>query len=176
MPTTGSGQKRNRSRAKSQSVDQKWVIFGKRIADLRKDRGWLAYEVAKMIDVDPATISQLENGRRATGPEQSTLTRLADLYGVSTDSLLTGTETPRMDTYARGSRALDRTLDTIAADRTLNALEPHQIRAALYDALLAFFADIFEAVSESRARAATHHAGEIRSRLEAPAAQRTYSR
>jgi DNA-binding XRE family transcriptional regulator len=71
MPTTGSGQKRNRSRAKSQSVDQKWVIFGKRIADLRKDRGWLAYEVAKMIDVDPATISQLENGRRATGPLRS---------------------------------------------------------------------------------------------------------
>lgn len=170
MPKSGSMQgKRGRGRVKV-TPDPRWIAFGKRIADHRRDRGWLAYEVAKMIDVDPATISQLENGRRATGPEQTTLIRLAELFGVSTESLM-GSEAPRLDPHSgarpRREPEPDRTSEFTAEpaqERSLTPLESSQIRAALYDALLAFFADIFETVSESRARATEDNNREIRGR------------
>lgn len=171
MSTSKDREKRGRTKT---APDPRWIAFGKRIADLRRDRGWMAYEVAKLIEVDPATISQLENGRRATGPEQTTLTRLAELFGVSTDSLL-GSEAPRSDPKSgtpRRTSPAGADVDHRAAIR--EAIEPDHLRAALYDALLAFFADIFEAVSESRTRATQDATGETRGRLAPTASERTH--
>jgi len=149
--------------------DPRWIAFGKRITDLRRSKGWLAYEVAKMIEVDPATISQLENGRRATGPERTTLVRLAELYGVPAESLLSLTGTPRSDNNTH--HVTPRTAsgsDTATFDRD-------QIRAAVYDALVALIVDIAETVGESRALEAKDAAGEDRGRALAPPRKRHHS-
>src|ERR1043165_381474 len=73
--------------------DPKWIAIGQRIAELRKARNLRGYQVAQLIDVDPATISQIENGKRATGPERETLERLAGLFQVPIEAIL-GTGLP----------------------------------------------------------------------------------
>lgn len=55
---------------------------------LRKKQKRTAKDIAKLINVAPNTLSQYENG--VSEPSVDTLTKLADLYGVSLDYLIKG--------------------------------------------------------------------------------------
>ena len=62
--------------------------LGKRIAALRKEKGMTQEELAEKLGVSPQAISKWENGQSC--PDISLLPRLAAIFGVTTDLLLTG--------------------------------------------------------------------------------------
>jgi transcriptional regulator with XRE-family HTH domain len=66
--------------------------LGDRVAKLRRAKGWNQSDLAARVDCKPSQISKYE--RNASEPSLSTLTRLAAIFGVSTDYLLTGREAP----------------------------------------------------------------------------------
>ena len=68
--------------------------IGKRICALRKERGMKQEELAQRLDVSGQAVSKWENDQ--TCPDISLLPRLAEVFGVTTDYLLTGEqeETP----------------------------------------------------------------------------------
>ena len=62
--------------------------LGKRIAALRKEKGMTQEELAEKLGVSPQAISKWENEQSC--PDISLLPRLAAIFGVTTDLLLTG--------------------------------------------------------------------------------------
>jgi len=62
--------------------------LGKRIAALRKEKGMTQEELAEKLGVSPQAVSKWENGQSC--PDISLLPRLAAIFGVTTDLLLTG--------------------------------------------------------------------------------------
>ena len=74
------------------------TTLGTRIADLRHKRGLKQDELAEMLGISPQAISKWEND--AACPDISLLPRLAEIFEVSVDELLTGkkeqTRTVRM--------------------------------------------------------------------------------
>ena len=62
--------------------------IGKRICALRKERGMKQEELAQRLDVSSQAVSKWENDQ--TSPDISLLPRLAGVFGVTTDYLLTG--------------------------------------------------------------------------------------
>ena len=64
--------------------------IGKTIAELRKTKGWTQVELAERLNVSDKTISKWES--EAGYPEITMFPRLADLFGVSIDYLMTGKE------------------------------------------------------------------------------------
>ena len=62
--------------------------IGKRISALRKARGMKQEELAERLDVSGQAVSKWENDQ--TCPDISLLPRLARVFGVTTDYLLTG--------------------------------------------------------------------------------------
>ena len=63
-------------------------MLGLRIALLRVERGWSQAELAKRIGVSASAVGMYEQGRRE--PSLSLLVVLAQVFGVTTDYLLTG--------------------------------------------------------------------------------------
>lgn len=63
-------------------------MLGTRIAALRRQRKMSQKELAQQLGVRPSTIGMYEQGRRE--PDCAGLVRLAELFSVSTDFLLTG--------------------------------------------------------------------------------------
>lgn len=61
-------------------------MFGKRISDLRKERGLTQLDLAQKIGVTRSVISLYEIEKRE--PDTETLLKMADFFGVSTDYLL----------------------------------------------------------------------------------------
>ena len=64
--------------------------FGQILANLRKERGLAQKELALLLNLSIGTISNYENGIHF--PDLSTLCKLADFYGVTTDYLLGRTD------------------------------------------------------------------------------------
>lgn len=64
------------------------AMLGMRIAALRRQKNWSQKELAERMGVRPSTIGMYEQGRRE--PDCAGLVRLAELFGVTTDYLLTG--------------------------------------------------------------------------------------
>ncbi len=62
--------------------------LGKRIADLRREKGLKQDELAEMLSVSPQAVSKWENDQ--TCPDISLLPELAKILGVSVDELLSG--------------------------------------------------------------------------------------
>ena len=56
------------------------------LKSIRKTRGYSQKEVAEMLNVTQGTVSSWEAGRYE--PDNNSLQKLADLYGVSTDVIL----------------------------------------------------------------------------------------
>lgn len=69
-------------------------MFGERLRALRERRELTQSELGKVLRVSKQTISNYENG--VSAPDQETLGRLADYFGVSTDYLLGRTDDPRV--------------------------------------------------------------------------------
>lgn len=152
----------------------RWIAFGRRLIDLRKAKGWKAYEVAGLIDIDPASYSNLENGNRATGPERQTLENLAGLYGMTVDELLGERDSARRH-EGRQTRDVFPRSDPGAEPRSaIGAPELADIRAAVSDAIFAAFTDIFEAVAH--ARSAAHAPREASSPVRREPGERTGNR
>lgn len=69
-------------------------MIGGRMAALRRSRGWSQAQLASKLGISASAVGMYEQGRREPSLEQ--VVRLAALFEVSTDYLLTGkTLTPR---------------------------------------------------------------------------------
>lgn len=66
--------------------------LGTRIAKLRKEKGYTQEDLAQLLDVSPQAVSKWEND--LTCPDISLLPKLAQLLGVSVDTLLSGKAEP----------------------------------------------------------------------------------
>ena len=66
------------------------MTIGKRIALLRKEKGLTQEELANHMGVSPQAVSKWENDQ--TCPDISALPKLAQLFGVTVDELLSGRE------------------------------------------------------------------------------------
>ena len=63
-------------------------MLSDKIARLRRDKGWSQEELAERLEVSAQAVSKWENDQ--TCPDISLLPRLAGIFGVTTDYLLTG--------------------------------------------------------------------------------------
>ena len=63
-------------------------MLGARIAALRREAGLNQAELAQRLQISPSAVGMYEQGRRE--PSADTLVSMAQLFGVSTDYLLTG--------------------------------------------------------------------------------------
>lgn len=89
-------------------------LLGPRIAALRKAAGLNQQTLAARLGVSASAIGMYEQGRRE--PSAQTLVAMAEVFGVSTDFLLTGrSKTPR-ETQILSTLILDR---VTSADRRL---------------------------------------------------------
>ena len=68
--------------------------IGKRIATLRKEKGWTQVELAEKLSVSDKTVSKWESD--GGYPEISQLPVMANIFGVSIDYLMTG-KTPEKE-------------------------------------------------------------------------------
>ena len=57
-----------------------------KLSSLRKNKGYNQEQLANKLNVSPSTIGMWEQGRRQ--PDNETVKKLANLFGVSTDYLL----------------------------------------------------------------------------------------
>jgi transcriptional regulator with XRE-family HTH domain len=78
--------------------------LGARLRALRTERGWSQRELGRRLGVLQSKLSKYESGTHQ--PSLRTLVRIASLYEVSTDYLLTGAELPAPP--LRDGRLLDR--------------------------------------------------------------------
>ena len=63
-------------------------MLGARIATLRRSLGWSQGELARRLQVSASAVGMYEQGRRE--PSADTLVALSEIFGVTTDYLLTG--------------------------------------------------------------------------------------
>ena len=63
-------------------------MLGSRIAILRKERGLSQSDLAQLLKISPSAVGMYEQGRRE--PSAQLLVDMAQIFGVSTDYLLTG--------------------------------------------------------------------------------------
>lgn len=70
------------------------VTLGKRIRELRKAKKWTQQELANKLELDRTTISKWER-QGGSEPDNMTIAKLADIFGVSTDYLLGRTDSPK---------------------------------------------------------------------------------
>ena len=63
-------------------------MMGARIAALRREAGMSQAQLAQALQVSPSAVGMYEQGRRE--PSADTLVALSEIFGVTTDYLLTG--------------------------------------------------------------------------------------
>ena len=68
------------------------MTFGERLKFLRENKKMYQSELADKLGLAPSTISMYERGDR--DPDTSTLTKIAEIFNVSTDYLLGRTDIP----------------------------------------------------------------------------------
>jgi transcriptional regulator with XRE-family HTH domain len=61
-------------------------MYGERIRELRKERGWTMKQLGQRLDVAESTVSGYENEIRR--PDLDILLRLSELFNVSVDYLI----------------------------------------------------------------------------------------
>lgn len=66
------------------------MTIGKRIAQLRKEKGLTQEDLSRMMEVSAQAVSKWENDQ--TCPDISSLPKLAKILGVTVDELLSGKE------------------------------------------------------------------------------------
>ena len=110
-------------------------MLGPRIAALRRSAGWSQAELAQRLQVSPSAIGMYEQGRRE--PSAATLVALSQVFGVSTDYLLTGRPLNPPDQQAL-SRTLLSSLDAAQGQQRRRKSDPlsRQELAALFAAML----------------------------------------
>ena len=99
-------------KARSAAEKAKDVSLGKRIALLRKERGFTQVELAEKLNVIQAIISDYERGRLRPHPDM--LVRLAATLDVTTDTLL-GVATVKVNNGTRVDRRIQRRMEAIGS-------------------------------------------------------------
>ena len=64
------------------------IVFGKRVAEVRRNRGFTQEQLAEKANLTPLTIGFIEQGRR--WPRISTMHKIAKALRVSIDELFKG--------------------------------------------------------------------------------------
>ena len=112
-------------------------MIGFRLAALRRSIGMSQSELAQRLKISPSAVGMYEQGRRE--PDCAGLVRLAELFGVTTDYLLTGTAADGRDDaalralWAQMRERLDGTLllrDKSGAERPFGEAELALLLAA----------------------------------------------
>ena len=67
-------------------------IVGIRLAEIRAQAGYSQVDLAKFINVSPSTVAMWETGKREI--KASTLLKLSEVFGVSTDYLIGRNDNP----------------------------------------------------------------------------------
>lgn len=78
-----------------------------RIVDLREKQNITQTELAKKMDLDKSSMSKIENGSRKVSSDE--VSKLASIFGVTTDYLLGRTTTPQFT--RRDERDVQKTLE-----------------------------------------------------------------
>jgi transcriptional regulator with XRE-family HTH domain len=95
--------------------------FGRRLAKLRKDRGFKTQEaLAKALGMDQPTVGRWESGRINPGPEN--LKHLCEVLGID-ESVFSATEEPNADTIFSYVRRLETELDATQNNPLWRAFE-----------------------------------------------------
>ena len=97
-----------------QRKDEVIAVLGARIAALRKEKGLSQAELAQQLKISPSAVGMYEQGRRE--PAAQLLVAMAELFGVSTDYLLTGQARTPAEIAALTQMLLNR---VAASDRRL---------------------------------------------------------
>ena len=110
-------------------------MLGPRIAALRRSAGWSQAELAQRLQVSPSAVGMYEQGRRE--PSAATLVAMSQVFGVSTDYLLTGRPLNPPDEQAL-SRTLLSSLEGSVERQRRRKSDPlsRQELAALFAAML----------------------------------------
>ncbi len=82
--------------------------------NLRKRMGWLQADVANKLGVSPSTIGMYEQGR--SQPDTEMLTKIANLFGVTTDYLLDHDDTSTSLSNATEDKELNKKILQMAQD------------------------------------------------------------
>lgn len=72
--------------------------FASRLKALREDKDLLSKDFAKIMNVEPATVTNWEKGNRF--PKDDTLIKIADFFNCSIDYLLGRTDNPGVKIYS----------------------------------------------------------------------------
>ena len=75
-----------------------YQLMGRRIHELRRQRGWTLQDLARQANLSLSFMGHIERGTRK--PSLETIVRLAQIFGVSIDSLLLPDSIPANHTYA----------------------------------------------------------------------------
>jgi transcriptional regulator with XRE-family HTH domain len=91
------------------------VEFGKKLAEIRKERKLTQGQLAELLEIQPAVISRWENG--VSKPQFDFVLRLAEVLEVSFDELLgepqQGRERPKFEIRNRRLKELCRQVDRL---------------------------------------------------------------
>jgi transcriptional regulator with XRE-family HTH domain len=68
--------------------DKLMTAFGRRLAEVRKQKGLTQQQLAEKLDISLVSIAYIETGKR--WPRLVTLSRIADALGVNIDQLFKG--------------------------------------------------------------------------------------
>lgn len=110
-------------------------MLGERIAALRHSAGMSQADLARRLQVSPSAVGMYEQGRRE--PSADTLVALSEIFGTTTDYLLTGRPVSREDDEIFG-KILARSLNVADQRLSLRPDRPftRQELAVLFEAML----------------------------------------
>nr|MDP9458711.1 helix-turn-helix domain-containing protein [Actinomycetota bacterium] len=101
---------------------------GERLRRLRLDRGLTLRELARRLEISPATVSAVENGRRHLSPTR--LSQAAEVLDTRVESLLTG-ERGKAESIAHLRGVTTAGPDSVPADTTADTAARWRIFAPL---------------------------------------------
>lgn len=73
-------------------------MFGDRLKELRENKNLMSKDFAKIMNVEPATVTNWEKGNRF--PKEEILIKIADYFNCSIDFLLGRTDDPTSIVYS----------------------------------------------------------------------------
>lgn len=110
------------------------TIIGKRIAALRREKGFTQDELAEKLGVTPQAVSKWENDQ--TCPDISLLPQLAKILGISVDELLSGEKKEDSPAVRMVPESERKSIDDMMLRIVVNSKDNDKVRVNLPLALL----------------------------------------
>ncbi len=92
-------------------MDKEVLMFAKRLINLRENRNLYQKDIAKIFNVEQATVSNWEKGKRI--PDSDTLIKIANYFNVSIDYLLGNENKMNMDREMEELEVINKCLQRI---------------------------------------------------------------